>query len=208
MEIVVMDDCCHGKLDELHAVREKQKSALMTVLIVNATLFVIEALSGYFYHSTSLQADSLDMFGDAFIYGMSIYALQSNDQRTARISFLKAIIMMVFGLLVLGQAMIRFLQPGLPVVHMMGLVGFLAFLGNLASAFILLKFRNDNINMRSTWICSRNDVLANLGVMLAAYLVHYFQSKIPDLFMGSLIAILVLWSAVGIMRDSLRFSKT
>jgi cation diffusion facilitator family transporter len=198
-----MDDCCHGKLGELEALREKQKGTLIVVLVINALMFFVEVISGYLSHSTSLLADSLDMLGDALVYGMSIVAIQKNLKWNRRLSFFKGLMMMSFGLLVLGQAINRmFFQEGLPHVITMGGIGALAFLANVICAVLLLRYRHDDINMRSTWLCTRNDAIANLGVIVAAIAVKLTQSKMPDLVVGVVIASIVLWSAYGILKES------
>ncbi len=197
-----MDDCCNAKEDELRALPQKQKDVLKITLVINLVLFVVEFFYGNVAHSTALLADSLDMLGDAFVYGVSIYAIGRSAKWNGTISLIKGLVMATFGLWVIGQAIYRFISPTLPIAETMGWVAGLALLANFACAALLLRFRNDDINMRSTWVCSRNDVIANVGVLIAAALVSVTNSRYPDLIVGILIAGLVLVSAFGVLMDS------
>jgi len=200
-----MDDCCNEKESELSALPGKQKRVLWITLFINLALFVIEFVYGNLAHSTSLVADSLDMLGDAFVYGISLYAIGRSLKWSASISLVKGSVMLVFGLWAVGQAIYRFVTPSLPVAETMGWVGGLALIANLTCAALLLRFRNADINMRSTWLCSRNDVIANIGVLIAAGLVALTNSRYPDLVVGITIAGLVLSSSFVVLKDSFTF---
>lgn len=197
-----MDDCCNSKEKELSALPRQQKNVLKITLVINLVMFVIEFTFGTLAKSTSLLADSLDMLGDAFVYGMSLYAIGRSLKWNASISLIKGIIMTAFGLWVVFHAIHRFTNPELPIAETMGWVGGLALAANLTCASLLLRFRNDDINMRSTWICSRNDVIANLGVLLAAALVAVTNTRYPDLIVGLCIATLVLHSAYSVLSNA------
>lgn len=199
---VAVDDCCNAKEAELSALPQKQKNVLKITLVINLVLFGIEFFYGTIAHSTSLLADSLDMLGDAFVYGISLYAIGRSTKWNASISMAKGVTMTIFGVWVVGQAVYRFISPAMPTAETMGWVAGLALLANLSCAALLLRFRNDDINMRSTWLCSRNDVIANLGVLVAAAFVAVTNSRYPDLIVGVGIAILVLSSAYGVLRES------
>ncbi len=198
-----MDDCCNAKIDELSSLPEHQKKVLKIVLAVNLTMFLIEFVYGNIARSTALVADSLDMLGDAFVYAISLYAIGRSIKWNAAISLTKGMVMTAFGLWVIAQAVYRFFEPILPIAETMGWVGGLALLSNLFCAALLLKFRNGDINMRSTWLCSRNDVIANLGVLIAGGLVAITASPYPDLIVGFAIAALVLSSAYQVLKQSL-----
>lgn len=197
-----MDDCCSSKESELAELRERHGILLKVVLAINLVMFFVESIAGWLAGSTALFADSLDMLGDAFVYGMSIYALGRDIKWNARASLVKGVFMGGFGVWVIGQATYRFFTPGIPVAETMGLVGGLALVANITCAVLLLRHRNDDLNMRSTWLCTRNDVIANIGVLVAAALVALTQSKYPDLVVGALVAAMVLRSSFLILRES------
>jgi Co/Zn/Cd efflux system component len=149
-------------------------------------------------------ADSLDMLGDATVYAFSLFVLnRSAAWRTGAVR-LKAAVMATFGLGVVGQAIANAFLGSLPIAKTMGGIGFLALFANVACLLLLLRHRNDDLNMRSTWLCSVNDIIANVGVLMAAGLVALTQSKWPDLLIGTIIAVVFLTSAVTVLRDSLR----
>lgn len=197
-----MDDCCQNKTSELVALASNQRRVLWTVLLINLGMFFIEGGFSLVARSTSLFADSLDMLGDSFVYGISLFVIGKSTKWNTSVSLLKGIIMTLFGIGVLSQAVYRFLGLSLPDPQIMGGVGLLALTANFICAFLLLKHREDNINMRSTWLCSRNDVIANLSVLGAAAAVSLTQSKLPDLLVGSVIAALVLHSSYTVLRES------
>jgi Co/Zn/Cd efflux system component len=197
-----MKDCCEGKSEALACLRTRQGRVLKAVLAINAGMFVVEAAAGLVGRSTSLLADSLDMFGDAAVYGVSLYALDRGTAWRARASLLKGGLMAAFGLGVLGEAAWKALGHGHPEASTMGVVGALALLANTVCLLLLLRHRQDDINMRSTWICSRNDILANLGVLGAAWVVARAGSMWPDILVGVGIALLNLTSSVSILREA------
>ncbi len=197
-----MDSCCDDKACELAKIPADQRRVLVVVLVINLVMFGVEGVYGIVARSTSLLADSLDMLGDALVYGFSLYAIGRSPRWNAGVSAMKGGIMSLFGIGVLVQAVYRFGSPGLPVAETMGWVGALALAANLTCAVLLLRHRNDDLNMRSTWLCSRNDVIVNLGVLAAAAAVALTGSKYPDLVVGVLISGLVLRSAAEILLES------
>lgn len=194
--------CCESKSSELEVLRNKQGQVLKLVLIINAAMFFIEFTSGLISRSSALMADSLDMFGDAAVYGFSLYALHRGQIWRARAGLLKGIIMAAFGFLVLGQTIYRLATGSVPEAEVMGLIGLLALAANLVCVFLLYRHKSDDINMRSTWLCSRNDIIANCGVLAASSLVAYTHSAIPDLVVGTLIAILFLKSSFEVITEA------
>jgi cation diffusion facilitator family transporter len=199
-----MKECCENKASELAELRASQGRVLWIVLAINAIMFVVEFAGGIFAGSTALMADSLDMLGDATIYAFSLFVLnRSAAWRTGAVR-LKAAVMATFGLGVVGQAIANAFLGSLPIAKTMGGIGFLALFANVACLLLLLRHRNDDLNMRSTWLCSVNDIIANAGVLMAAGLVALTQSKWPDLLIGTIIAVVFLSSAVTVLRDSLR----
>jgi len=142
------------------------------------------------------------MLGDAFVYAFSLYIIGKSVRWNAGVSMLKGIVMATFGIGVVVNAIQRYLAPTIPVAETMGVIGALALGAILTCAILLLKHRSDDLNMRSTWLCSRNDVIANFGVLVAAGLVALTGSKYPDLVVGIVIALLVLKSAFHILQES------
>ena len=203
-----MEDCCNNKCEELKNLRQHHRLPLQIVLAINLILFFIEIIAGIQAHSTSLMADSLDMLGDTLVYGVSLYALGRGRKLEAQISFGKGLFMGTFALVVLVQGLYRFFVPAMPIAFTMGMVGILALLGNLACAAILLRYRNEGINMRSTWLCSRNDVISNIAILVAAYLVNVTDSRYPDLIVALFITILVLKSSVSILIEAKKDFRT
>ena len=197
-----VNDCCSSLENELAKVHDEKRNILVWVLIINASMFFIEAIYGWFAQSNALMADALDMLGDAAIFGFSLYVIRLNTIWQSRAGYIKGIIMAFFAIGVLTSSLYRSFNPIIPEVTTMGVVGFLALAANLICALMLLGFRDTDVNMRSAWLCSRNDVLANVGVLLAAAGVAWTNSSWPDLVVGVSISGLILKSAIEVMRDA------
>tara|TARA_Y100000768_G_scaffold316879_1_gene252036 strand:- start:3308 stop:3922 length:615 start_codon:yes stop_codon:yes gene_type:complete len=198
-----MKSCCEAKSTELDQLRTKQKKVLLIVLAINAIMFFVEFTFGILANSTALLADSLDMLGDATVYAFSLYVINKSIKWKASAALLKGVIITVFGLYVFGEAIYKTFFEVVPVAETMGIIGFLALTANGLCLALLLKHRDDDINMKSTWICSRNDIIANTGVLIAAICVSVFESKWPDIIMGLIIAFVFLKSAFHILKDSI-----
>ncbi|MGH7831327.1 MAG: cation transporter [Candidatus Binatia bacterium] len=171
-------------------------------MAVNAILFVVELTAGLVAHSTALLADSLDMLGDSFVYGFSLYVLRRGAKWKAMAAILKGVIMAVFGVGVLGEAAYKTMVGVVPNAETMGIIGLLVLLGNGVCFLLLFRRRSDDLNMRSTWLCSRNDIVANLSVLVAAGGVAYFRSIWPDVLVGGIIAVLFLRTALTVLTES------
>lgn len=198
-----MKECCEVGLD----VQAHQRRTLHLVLWINAAMFVVEAIAGLVAGSTALLADSGDMLGDAIVYGFSLYAVARGPVWQARASLLKGGIMALFGVGVLSQVIVRLVRGGVPSADVMGGIGLLVLAANTLCLILLWRRRDDDINMRSVWLCSRNDVVANAGVLAAAGAVSLTGSVWPDLLVGLAIASLFGWSALDVLRrarDELR----
>ena len=165
-------------------------------------MFIVEGWAGITSHSTSLLADSLDMLGDALVYGFSLFVLARSERWQGGVALTKGVFMLIFGLGVLTEAIYKMLHPIMPGVGVMGIIGVLALAANIVCFFLLYRHRADNLNMSSTWLCSRNDLFANLGVLLAAAGSYLFTSRWPDILIGCLIAGLFLSSSVNVLRQS------
>lgn len=199
-----MTHCCEDKTCEITSLKHRQGNILKMVLVINATMFLIEITAGLLAHSTALLADSLDMLGDALVYGFSLYVLTRDQKWQAIAALLKGLIMAAFGLFVLVEAVYKVVNPILPVAVTIGAIGILALLANLLCLRLLWTHRDDDINMRSVWLCSRNDIIANVSVLVAAIGVALTSTRWPDIIVGVIIAIIFLRSAISVVGDAIR----
>jgi cation diffusion facilitator family transporter len=198
-----MDQCCEAKTSELSALRLRQWRVLALVLAVNATMFFVEFGAGLLAGSTALLADSLDMLGDSLVYGFSLFVLHRSMVWRSRAALVKGLVMAAFGLGVLGEAILRLRAGVLPLAPAMAAIGMVALAANTFCFLLLWRHRGDDINLRSTWLCSRNDLIANGAVLIAATLVTWSGTLWPDLTVGVAIALLFLWTAISVVRESL-----
>ena len=198
-----MADCCNDKACEIEALRIRQSSTLKIVLGINAVMFVVELTAGLVASSVSLVADSLDMLGDALVYGFSIYVVARGARMKAIAALFKGGIMAAFGLFVLGQAVYKTVFPQVPVFEAIGVIGLLALAANSICFVLLWRHRADDINMSSVWLCSRNDIIANVSVLFAAAGVWFTRSGWPDILVGLSLAALFLRSALYVLRGAM-----
>jgi Co/Zn/Cd efflux system component len=199
--MISMEACC-----EVRPVDARQRQVLQIVLGINAVMFVVELVAALIAHSTALLADSLDMLGDALVYGFSLYVIGRAPVWQARAALLKGVLMAGFGIGVLAEVAAKLARGLTPEATIMSTVAFVALLANAAALLLLWRHRSDDINMRSVWLCSRNDVMANGGVMLAALGVAVTGSPWPDIVVGLAIAALVGLSALVVIRQALALS--
>src|SRR3989338_178946 len=197
-----MADCCNDKACEIEVLRNRQSSTLKIVLGINAAMFVVELTAGLISNSVSLLADSLDMLGDALVYGFSLYVVARGSRMKAKAALFKGVIMAAFGFFVLGQAIYRIIYPQIPVFEVIGLIGLLALATNGVCFFLLWRHRADDINMSSIWLCSRNDIIANVSVLFASAGVWLARSGWPDIVVGLSLAALFLRSALYVLRGA------
>jgi Co/Zn/Cd efflux system component len=181
---------------------------LRVVLAINAAMFLVELAAGLLAHSTALLADSADMLGDAIVYGFSLYVIARGPAWQARAALLKGGIMAAFGASILVEVGTKLARGVTPTADLMAGVGLLALAANASVLFFLWRHRADDVNMRSVWLCSRNDVVANAGVLLAALGVALTGSAWPDIAIGLGIAGLFVTSAVEVIRAALRPGAT
>ena len=198
-----MTECCSNTANEIEKLREKQSQTLKVVLSINFGMFLVEFISGLTLASMALLGDSLDMLGDAMVYAFSLYVVSRNDQWKAASAMLKSCIMGFFGLFVLGYAIYKFVNPVTPPFEAIGLIGLIALLANTVCLSLLWKHRTEDINMKSVWLCSRNDIIANILVLCSSIGVWFFDSQWPDLIVGIIIAILFLRSAGHVFKNSI-----
>ena len=196
-----MSDCgCHDTAATLtknsdHA----RRRVLWTVLAINVLLFAGEFGAGWWADSSALQADSLDSLGDALVYVLSLWVIGGTLRQRTKAVFLKGGIQALFGVAVLIEVGRRAWLGAEPVAPIMAIAAGIALVGNLICFGLLTRFRSDDMNMRSVWLCSRNDLVNNVGVIAAAGLVKWFDSPWPDLLIGALVAVLFLRTAAHVL---------
>ena len=195
-------DCCETNCTVDQAKSPRYRRVLWIALWINATMFAVEIVSGMKAGSVSLLADSLDFLGDAANYGISLWVLGMGVTIRARASLLKAVSMAVFGIWVLGNTVWHAVAGTMPNAETMGMVGALALAANLSVVGLLYAYREGDSNMRSVWLCTRNDALGNIAVMLAAFGVILTGSAWPDLFVALMMAGLALSSAWQVIRQA------
>lgn len=180
------------------------RRVLWTVLVINGAMFVVEGGAGLAAGSVALQADALDFLGDAATYALTLIVLGMALRWRARAALLKGASMGLFGLWVMGNSVYHLIVPGVPTAEVMTGVGALALAANLVSAFLLYRHRHGDANMRSVWLCTRNDVLGNVAVILAGAGVFASSSNLPDIAVGAIMATLALSSAWQVLRHARR----
>lgn len=180
------------------------RRALWIALAANALMFLVEIGAGVTASSVSLLADAIDFFGDAANYGLSLAVLAMGTVARARAAIFKASTMVLFGVGVLARAIWVALHGGVPEPITMGIVGTLALLTNVGVAVLLYAYREGDANMRSVWLCSRNDAIGNLAVLLAALGVFGTGSRWPDLLVAAVMAGLALSAGLAVVRQARR----
>jgi Co/Zn/Cd efflux system component len=201
-----MADCCCTlpplNLDP-HRGSSAYRRVLWIVLAINAAMFLLEIGAGVTAGSASLQADALDFFADAANYAISLMVVGMALRYRAAAALAKGATMGLFGLWIVGTALWHVMHGTLPNAFTMGVVGFAALVANAASFGLLWAYRGGDANMRSAWICTRNDVLGNLAVLLAAAGVFGTQAGWPDIVVAAVMATLALQGSAVVVRQSL-----
>ncbi len=179
------------------------RRALWAVIAINAVMFVVEMTAGVLGGSQALQADALDFLADTATYALSLFVIGRPLLWRARAALFKGLSLGALGLWVLGSTLYSVFVLGTPRAEIMGLVGALALAANLASVLLLLRFRDGDSNVRSVWLCSRNDAIGNVAVLVAALGVWGSGTAWPDLAVAAIMASLFLSGAVQILRQAL-----
>ncbi len=198
------DNCCQAKASELSKLKKQQAKVLWAVLFINLLMFLIEFGAGIKADSLSLTGDSLDMLGDALVYASSLYVINKSIKAQAGVAFLKGIVMFLFAIAVFARAIYLLFTVATPTPSIMGVIGIVALLANLFCLLLLARHRKDNLNMSSVWLCSRNDIIANTSVLIAAILVSITNSILPDLIVGFLLTFIFAKSAGTVLTQSWR----
>jgi len=184
------------------ATSPRYRRVLWLALWINALMFVVEGAAGLQAGSVALLADAIDFFGDAANYGVSLFVLGMALRWRARAALLKGLCMLGFGVFVLGRAGWVLAAGDTPEPLIMGLVGALALVANVAVAVMLYAWREGDANMRSVWLCSRNDAIGNLAVMVAALGVAGTSAAWPDLAVAGLMALLAISAGWSVVRQA------
>lgn len=199
-----MDDCCSSRGQEISALGSQAdvRRILQIVLVINLVMFAAEFTAGVLARSTALMADSVDMLGDALVYILSLYALDRGLRWRAGAALAKGVMIAAFGIWVFVEVVLKLMGGVVPIAETMGIFGAIALGANLTCLALLYRFRNRDVNLSSTFECSRNDVIANVGVLIAAAGVYAFQAVWPDIVVGGIIALLFFRSAIRVIRQA------
>lgn len=201
-------DCCDSGCISDTLIIPRYRKILWVALAINAAMFIVEVVGGFNASSVSLMADAIDFFGDAMNYAISLLVLSMSLMWRARAAFFKGITIGLFGLFVLASAIWSFIHGKVPEPYTMGLIGMLALVANISVALMLYAYREGDANMRSVWLCSRNDAIGNLAVILAAVGVFGSGSAWPDLLVAMIMASLSLTASFQISTQAFKELNT
>ena len=194
--------CCDGGA-AFDGMSRAYKKVLWTVIAINGAMFLVEMGAGLQAGSQALQADALDFFGDTATYAISLMVLGQALHLRAKAALFKGLTLAAFGVYVLGSSLYHMIFIGQPEPFTIGVVGVLALVANLTSAFLLFRFRDGDANVRSVWLCSRNDAIGNVAVIFAAAGVWLTGTAWPDLVVAAAMALLFLNGARQITDQAL-----
>lgn len=198
-----MSGCCHDHAcDAKPVVDTRYRNVLWVALLVNAAMFLVEIAGGIGADSASLLADAIDFFGDAVNYGVSLFVLSLAAVWRSRTALAKGIAMGVYGVAVIAVTAINISQGAKPVAMTMGVIGLIALTANLAVAGLLYRYRQGDANMRSVWLCTRNDAIGNIAIVFAALGVFGTGSGWPDFIVAAIMGTLAITAAVSVIRLS------
>lgn len=199
-----MAECgCSGPQKTFEGMSPEYKRRLWLVIAINGVMFLVEMIAGEVSGSRALQADALDFLGDTLTYGISLAAIGASIAVRTNAALFKSVTLFLMGLWVAGSTLWRVFFIITPTAEIMGAIGFLALTANLASVMLLVKYKDGDANVRSVWLCSRNDAIGNVAVMIAALGVWGTATGWPDLIVAGIMAALFLNSAWLIFRQAL-----
>jgi cation diffusion facilitator family transporter len=204
------DRCCSSKGQELEALARQavHRRVLVIVLLINAVMFVAEFGAGIVAGSTALMADASDMLGDALVYGVSIYAISRSDRWKAGAATLKGVVILLLAAGIVINIVVKASSGVPPSSTLMLIFGGAALIANLTCLALLWRFRAHDLNMSSTFECSRNDVISNVGVLAAAACVAAFASPWPDILIGAVMAVIIFRSSARVLTESIPQLRT
>jgi len=197
---ICLDNECH-KIDECKAC---EKNVLIICFLINLVMFAVELFYGLRENSASLLGDAAHNSGDALILGSSLFVMASTLRVKARLALIKSFVMLGFGLVTFFHVFLIFWAGTVPAYETLTTVGVIALVGNIISAMLLMYYRNKDINLKSAYICCRNDVIASAGIIVAGILVMFTGSYWPDVIIGSLIGGIIVRSSMLIAEESLQ----
>jgi Co/Zn/Cd efflux system component len=204
----MMTDTCQSSSCGCHSnprfdgVDPRYQRVLWLVITINAAMFLVEMTAGQLADSQALQADALDFLGDTLTYGISLAVIGRSLQVRSAAALLKGVSLLLMGMWVFGSTLYHVLVLGLPRAEIMGGIGLLALSANLASVLLLLRYKDGDANVRSVWLCSRNDAIGNVAVIIAALGVWGSASAWPDLLVAGIMAAVFLTSSTQILRQA------
>ena len=193
---------CHGGVPRFDGLDPRYKRILWTVIAINGVMFLTEVVAGQLAGSQALKADALDFLADTVTYGLSLAVIGSSQRTRASAALLKGASLGLMATWVMASTIYHTLILGLPSAELMGGIGVLALVANLASVLLLLRYKDGDANVRSVWLCSRNDAIGNVVVMIAALGVWATSTAWPDLAVAALMAGIFLSSSAQILRQA------
>ncbi|NOX09059.1 MAG: cation transporter [Gammaproteobacteria bacterium] len=196
-----MGDCCNQGCS-LNGLQERQRSTLRIVLAINALMFFVVITAALYAQSSALLSDSMDYFGDAVTYALSLFAISRSVIFKARVALFKGVLIFSAAALIAGQIIYKLWVPSVPVFEVMGIFSLVGLLANSTCLFLLWRHRNEDINMSSVWECSRNDIVVNLSVLLAAGGVWLSGDGWPDIIIATLLVVFLIRSALRIITSA------
>lgn len=200
--------CCDHDIDEEELKIGKFRTVLWIVFVINFVMFIVEFATAFYANSVSLQADALDFLADTMTYGVTLLVLGSSLRMRASVAMLKGISMGVLGMWIFARTFANASEGIVPLAGVMGTVGIVALIANVVSALLLYKFRSGDSNMRSIWLCSRNDAIGNVAIIIAASGVFAMNSGWPDFVVATLMATLSTVASFQIIRQASSELKT
>ena len=185
-----------------------ERNALILAFLLNFLIFIVEFIFGIIENSSALLSDAGHNIGDAIILGSSLFVISSSQKVKAKLALVKCIVWAFFGFIAIWQVVQIYNSSFIPSFLVLGYIGFAALISNVLSTIVLLYFKDNDVNIKSAYICCRNDAIGNILIILAAYMVYYFKSNIPDIIAGTIIALVIFFSAFTLGKESLRVIKT
>ena len=200
-----MAGCCDGDKDcALETLRDRQRGTLKTVLAINVVMFAVIVVAAFYSRSSALLSDSLDNFGDAFTYALSLYAVSRSAVTKAKVALFKGLLIFLAACSIAVQIVAKVIHPTVPIFEVMGLFSLLSLAANSLCLFLLWRHREEDVNMSSVWECSRNDIATNLSVFIAAGAVWLTGSGWPDIVVASCLVVLLIRSAIRVLTSAAR----
>ena len=202
-----MNDCC-GDASCVAGLRERQRGTLWAVLGINAVMFFVIVAAALRGRSAALLSDSLDNLGDALTYGLSLYAVSRSDLVKARVALFKGGLIFLAACAVAAQIVFRLISRTVPLFEIMGAFSLLGLAANSVCLWLLWRHRHEDVNMSSVWECSRNDIVSNLSVFVAAGAVWFVGSGWPDLLVASALLVFLIRSSIRVIASAAKMMKS